>query len=310
MLLMDSGRSGVCGVASATDKTFQQVKFTTLFLLNQSATCESRANQITLHHQPGALRWSSRSANSEMTMAEQKKERKTPTGIPTTKEKQDEAIIGTNDYSIVSKRSMEKIYYSDEPEFLRPFVGKFKRRAPLINRGYWLRMKAIEQVVKHFLDENTGKRKAIINLGCGYEPLPFRMLWKYSNQCRGVRFIDVDYPQLIRKKVDIIRKNNIFFDLLDGDGLNSLPDPSSSIYMNDDKYCAIGCDLGDTETLDSILKTELQFHNHSILFIGEVSIVYMEVEKADELIKWTSTFEDGVYLTLVPRYETLDLTSI
>jgi tRNA wybutosine-synthesizing protein 4 len=226
-----------------------------------------------------------------------KGDRKTASGVPTTKEKQDEAIIGTNDYSIVSKRSVEKIYLADEPEFLRPFVDKFKRRAPLINRGYWLRMKAIEQVVKKFLDEKTGKSKVVVNLGCGYEPLPFRMLWKYSSQCRGVRFVDVDYPQLIQKKVDIIRKNEFFSGLLSGSGCSTENSASSSIFLKDENYCAIGCDLGDTKTLDQIVRTELVLHEHSILFIGEVSIVYMEVEKADELIKWASSFEDGLYST-------------
>jgi tRNA wybutosine-synthesizing protein 4 len=217
-----------------------------------------------------------------------------PTGIPTTKEKQDEAIIGTNDYSIVSKRSVEKLYYAEEPEFLRPFVGKFKRRAPLINRGYWLRMKAIEQVVKHFLDENTGKRKVIVNLGCGYEPLPFRTLWKYSDLCHDLKFVDVDYPQLIQKKVEIIRKNGTLFGHLGTQGVTAEHDLSPSILLNDAKYCAVGCDLGDTKTLDQVFKTELQLEKQSILFLGEVSVVYMEVKKADELIKWASTFDDGL----------------
>lgn len=38
---------------------------------------------------------------------------------------------------------------------------------PLINRGYWLRMHAIEQVVLRFLGEDSGKSKVVVNLGCG-----------------------------------------------------------------------------------------------------------------------------------------------
>lgn len=38
---------------------------------------------------------------------------------------------------------------------------------PLINRGYWLRMHAIEQVVKRFLEDENGKSKVVVNLGCG-----------------------------------------------------------------------------------------------------------------------------------------------
>jgi hypothetical protein len=83
------------------------------------------------------------------------------------KVKRDEYIMDTNNSSIVSKRSVEKLYYSNEPEYFRYFVSKFKRRSPLINRGYWLRMKAVEHTVTRFLAERTAKRKVVINLGCG-----------------------------------------------------------------------------------------------------------------------------------------------
>ena len=73
----------------------------------------------------------------------------------------------TNNSSIVSKRSVERLYYPDEPHFFRYFVRKPQRRAPLINRGYWLRMKAIDHVVRRFLDEGSGKKKVVVNLGCG-----------------------------------------------------------------------------------------------------------------------------------------------
>jgi len=75
--------------------------------------------------------------------------------------------MDTNNSSIVSKRSVEKLYYDGEREYYRYFVSKFKRRSPLINRGYWLRMKAVEDTVRRFLAEQTPKRKVVVNLGCG-----------------------------------------------------------------------------------------------------------------------------------------------
>lgn len=66
----------------------------------------------------------------------------------------------------MSKRAAE-LLYSPKPHFLRYFVKKKKTRAPLINRGYWLRMKAIESVVTDFLDLPADKRKVVINLGAG-----------------------------------------------------------------------------------------------------------------------------------------------
>ncbi|KAM0127344.1 hypothetical protein ACHAPC_003296 [Botrytis cinerea] len=75
--------------------------------------------------------------------------------------------MGTNNSSIVSKRSVERLYFPNEPHFFRYFVKKPLRRSPLINRGYWLRMKAIDHVVKQFLEQKSDKQKVVINLGCG-----------------------------------------------------------------------------------------------------------------------------------------------
>ena len=73
----------------------------------------------------------------------------------------------TNNNSIVSKRSVERLYFPSEQHFFRHFVKKPQRRSPLINRGYWLRMKAVEYVVHQFLDEPSDKQKIVMNLGCG-----------------------------------------------------------------------------------------------------------------------------------------------
>lgn len=73
----------------------------------------------------------------------------------------------TNDSSIVSKRCVSKLYLSHEPDYYEPFAPKYVRRNPLINRGYWLRMHAIEQVVRRFLEQDSKKPKVVVNLGCG-----------------------------------------------------------------------------------------------------------------------------------------------
>ena len=81
--------------------------------------------------------------------------------------KTDDFIMDTNSSSIVSKRSVEKLYYPGQKEYFRYFVRKFQRRSPLINRGYWLRMKAVDSVIRKFLSENEGRKKLVVNLGCG-----------------------------------------------------------------------------------------------------------------------------------------------
>ena len=74
--------------------------------------------------------------------------------------------------SLHSKRSAEKLYSKpDEHQFLRYFVkAGSQRRSAVINRGYWLRMQAIEYLVFSFLREELPapkKKKVVVNLGCG-----------------------------------------------------------------------------------------------------------------------------------------------
>jgi len=33
--------------------------------------------------------------------------------------------------------------------------------------GYWLRMQAVEQVLRQFLEQPSEKQKIVLNLGCG-----------------------------------------------------------------------------------------------------------------------------------------------
>ena len=51
------------------------------------------------------------------------------------RKKHDDFVMATNSSSIVSKRSVERLYYP-EPHVFRHFVKKPIRRSPLINREY------------------------------------------------------------------------------------------------------------------------------------------------------------------------------
>ncbi|KAF1838075.1 LCM-domain-containing protein [Decorospora gaudefroyi] len=217
----------------------------------------------------------------------------------TVRERRDVDIMNTNDSSIVSKRSVSKLYFSNEPDFYEPFVSqKFLRRNPLINRGYWLRMHAIEQAVRQFLEEQNGKPKIIVNLGCGYDPLPFQFWHRYPSLTRGATFVDVDYPQLMERKRDRMLSNALLRDALLKTKLRSSPYPEPPVYLSSDGYMALGCDLKHLETLERALRAELNISTASILFVAEVSVTYMPVEDADALIQWASTLEDARFCIL------------
>ena len=84
-------------------------------------------------------------------------------------------VQGTNDSSIVSKHAMIEAGYAQDP-FLQAFTLKTApRRAPLINRGYYIRTKAIRDIIRSFLtcDKNP---KQIISLGAGFDTTYFSLL--------------------------------------------------------------------------------------------------------------------------------------
>ena len=149
-------------------------------------------------------------------------------------------------------------------------------------------MRAIEHELKTFLSETTGK-KAVINLGCGYDALPFRLISCSAELCKTATFVDVDYESLIQEKVTIIRQNTELSGLLKG---MDLVDQVKPVMLRSDNYLAVGCDLSKPGALQDLLAKEFG-DEVSIFIISEVSITYMPVETADALISWMSRLSNG-----------------
>ncbi|KAF4445976.1 leucine carboxyl methyltransferase 2 [Fusarium austroafricanum] len=201
----------------------------------------------------------------------------------------DDLIMGTNSSSIVSKRSVERLYYPNELHFFRYFVNKFQRRAPLINRGYWLRLRAIDVIVRQFITSpSPGRKKVVINLGAGSDVLPWQSYHRYGESCENTVFIDVDYPDLMRKKRAIVLGTPELQELLGDDPIVSEKD-TDHLFLRSDKYCQIGCDLRELDSLRKCLESFLSLSECLVLFVAEVSITYMDTASADALIQWASS---------------------
>ncbi|KAF4490376.1 Leucine carboxyl methyltransferase 2 [Fusarium agapanthi] len=210
----------------------------------------------------------------------------------------DDLIMGTNSSSIVSKRSVERLYYPDELHFFRYFVAKFQRRAPLINRGYWLRLRAIDVIVRQFVTSpKPGRKKVVINLGAGSDVLPWQSYHRYGDSCENTLFIDVDYPDLMLKKRAIVLGTPQLHELL-GDSPAISEKVTDQILLRSDKYCQIGCDLRELESLRNCLESFLSLAECSVLFVAEVSITYMDTFSADALVQWASSIGQAEFCLL------------
>ena len=62
----------------------------------------------------------------------------------------DITVQETNDSSILSKASIVNLGYFSDP-FLHLFTTRPVRRSPLIHRGYYVRAKAIDYILKQFI---------------------------------------------------------------------------------------------------------------------------------------------------------------
>ncbi|KAL9111039.1 MAG: hypothetical protein Q9227_004472 [Pyrenula ochraceoflavens] len=209
--------------------------------------------------------------------------------------KDDGFVMATNNSSIVSKRSVERLYYP-EPHFIRYFVSKPVKRSPLINKGYWLRMWAMQRSIEEFL-RTSGGRKIVLNLGCGADPTPFRWLSKDPKLCSDVIFVDVDHPQLMKAKVEIIRRTSQLYSLLS----NAQDQVEGSfILLKSDQYVAIGCDLRNLGALKEACKSIIG-EGMSILCLAEVSITYMELQNSNALISWAAGLSNDVTFCLLEQ---------
>ncbi|OLN91988.1 tRNA wybutosine-synthesizing protein 4 [Colletotrichum chlorophyti] len=193
----------------------------------------------------------------------------------------------------------ERLYYPAEPHYFRFFVKKFQRRAPLINRGYHLRLKVIDTLVRRFLQKPSSRKKVVVNLGSDgggliSDVLPWQCEIRYPESCRNVTFVDVDYPDLIQKKRRIVLETPELQNLLGTWELSQ----DSPIVLKSDKYCQVGCDLRQLSTLETCLDKLFDLPNTDFLFVAEVSITYMDTEGADGVIKWAGTLDNAEFCLL------------
>ena len=125
------------------------------------------------------------------------------------------------------------------------------------------------------------------------DTLPFNFLGRERLAGRDILFIDVDYPDLIRKKCNVILQSKPLHEALLAIEENTASD---TVMLRSQNYTAIGCDLRDSSKVVEILEQEeLARNESSVMFIAEVSLTYMDVEASNRLIQWSATLRDGTF---------------
>lgn len=222
------------------------------------------------------------------------------------KQYDDLQVQGTNNSSIVSKRSVEMLYTRQiEPqmgEWFQHFVASPKRRSPAINRGYWIRMEAIKQMVLRIAVLHPGKRVSVVNLGCGFDPLPFQLLKRSEKSDADLRFYDFDYPELVQNKLHMIQNADPILQLV---GPSEICDANRDHYRRlgvcyaTKNYNLVGCDLKDVLLYRTQLQELVGNDPEAVkIFVAEVSLAYMKPEYANPVVEASSELKNAHFLVL------------
>lgn len=111
---------------------------------------------------------------------------------------------------------------------------------------------------------------------------------RYPTASQGVKFIDIDYKDLMMKKQTVVRNTSELNSML-----TNLIIQEGDILLSSDQYLQLGCDLRDLKRLEETISKAVDIEKCSFLFAAEVSITYMPTESADALIQWANKLPDG-----------------
>ncbi|XP_077072010.1 tRNA wybutosine-synthesizing protein 4 [Siphateles boraxobius] len=197
----------------------------------------------------------------------------------------DAAVQGTNDSSVVSKVSAAaQGYFHDD--FLKHFVCKVSRRAPLINRGYYVRWKAVDHCMNQFFHAtNSSSRRQILSLGAGFDSLFFRL--HSEGALGGVTVFEVDFPDVARRKADLINSNACLKDTLpDWEAVSN--QQTNAVFIRSGHYNLIGVDVRKEQKVEAALSGAGLQWDTPTLVLSEVVLTYMETQWSDAVIGWTA----------------------
>lgn len=146
--------------------------------------------------------------------------------------------------------------------------------------------------------QKTGDKCQIINLGCGFDTLYWRL--RDAGHCIS-NFIELDFPTVTARKCYSIKRNKVLLEKIhveDGEVRLSPTDLHAS------NYHIMGVDLRSVDEVHNKLQqAEIDFKLPTI-FLAECVLVYVEAKNCMNLLKWFSThFESAVFV----NYEQINM---
>lgn len=208
----------------------------------------------------------------------------------------DTAISRTDDDALAARASAVKIgYWADA--YIKYFVKAVDRKAPIINRGTYVRTVAIDKVIESFLsDASPDRRKQIVSLGAGSDTRYFGLAQGYITREEDIPFTyhELDFPHVCQRKALSISSKAALSKIVHYRNAPATNARAGSIHG--DHYALHPIDLADlphTELLGLAFDRET-------LFISEVCLIYMDLAASDAVLAWTRRFDAAVMCIYEP----------
>jgi tRNA wybutosine-synthesizing protein 4 len=203
---------------------------------------------------------------------------------------EDAQVQLTTDEASLSKLSSINMKYFEDP-FLHKLVTasekKNLRRSPLVNRGYYTRVKGIRHAVKNFLDAiGSNEDNQIVNLGCGLDSFCFYIKSNQDYPTNRTVFFEIDHPEVTERKRKVIEND----DLLK--------------FLASTNYTLIGADLRDLTRVKQKLTDAGLRSDVPTLFISECVLIYMETSLSNSVLKFTQEIISDALMAVVVYEQT------
>ena len=209
-------------------------------------------------------------------------------------------VVGTNDSATISKASMEFAGYMGcildksnlliHPNLSHLFIDQktgARRRAPLINRGYFVRVAIIRTIILRFFRKYSQDYEFLnlVILGSGFDTT---WLWSQANpELSNMLYVfEIDLPSVISRKWKSLRK------------ILTISEDSFRKNQVSQNYWLLSGDLRKLEFVSNSLKSacsDLGNGHFPTLFLSECVLSYLTDNNADQVISWASSGVNGLF---------------
>ncbi|KAL8668666.1 MAG: hypothetical protein Q9168_006720 [Polycauliona sp. 1 TL-2023] len=204
----------------------------------------------------------------------------------TDKAAKDQVVQQTDQDASVSRLSAVQVGYLHDP-FANQFVsGPSQRRFPIINRGTYVRTKAIDNLVYRFLSSSSASAKQIISLGAGSDTRFFR-LQTLSPPLSPFVYHEVDFPINTAQKIAAIGSSQDLLNLIPNYSAESNTISANGTSLSTPNYYIHPLDLrtlfSSSDPPESFKTIETTLPT---LIISECCLIYLPPHLADSTVTY------------------------